>query len=259
MLASSNSIKLSAVVITYNEEDKIGKCIDSLIGVADEIIVVDSLSTDRTVEICTAKGASVISQKFLGYIEQKNFALDKSNYDIVLSIDADEVLSPELIKSINEIKSNFDSDAYEFNRLTNYCGKWIKHGGWYPDVKTRIWNKNQGRWGGTNPHDKVILEKGKSVKKLDGDLLHYSIDSISQHIDQIQKFTTIAAKTLHKKGKKASIIRIFFNSWFKFVRDYFILLGFLDGFYGFVVAFNSAFATYLKYLKLYELNKAKLK
>jgi len=256
-LESSNSIKLSAVVITYNEEDKIGRCLDSLKDVADEIIVVDSQSTDRTVEICESKGASVISQEFLGYIEQKNFALDKSNFDIVLSIDADEVLSPELIKSIQEIKSNFNSGAYEFNRLTNYCGKWIKHGGWYPDIKTRIWNKNDGRWGGTNPHDEVILEDGKTVKKLHGDLLHYSIDSISQHIEQIQKFTTIAADELHRKGKTTSVVTILFNSWFKFVRDYFLRLGFLDGFYGFVVAFNSAYATYLKYLKLYDLNKSK--
>lgn len=181
-MGSNNSIKISAVVITYNEEDKIGRCLDSLRDVADEIIVIDSLSTDRTVEICKSKCATVISQEFLGYIEQKNFALDKSNFDYVLSVDADEVLSPELIKSIIDIKSNFNSDAYEFNRLTNYCGKWIKHGGWYPDVKTRIWNKNDGRWGGTNPHDEVILENGKKVKKLQGDLLHYSIDSISQHI-----------------------------------------------------------------------------
>lgn len=256
-MESSNSIKLSAVVITYNEEDKIGRCLDSLKDVADEIIVVDSQSTDRTVEICNSKGASVISQEFLGYIEQKNFALDKSNFDIVLSIDADEVLSPELIKSIQEIKSNFNSGAYEFNRLTNYCGKWIKHGGWYPDIKTRIWNKNDGRWGGTNPHDEVVLKKGIRVIKLKGDLLHYSIDSISQHIDQIQKFTSIAADELHRKEKTTSIGIILFNSWFKFVRDYFIRLGFLDGFYGFVVAFNSAYATYLKYLKLYGRQKQK--
>lgn len=257
MLESSNSIKLSAVVITYNEEKKIGRCLDSLIGVADEIIVVDSLSTDRTVEICKSKGATVISQPFLGYIEQKNFALEKSNFDYVLSLDADEVLSPELSKSILDIKVDYNSDAYEFNRLTNYCGKWIKHGGWYPDKKTRIWNKKDGKWGGTNPHDEVVLNKGTKVVKLQGDLLHYTTDSISQHIDQIQKFSSIAAQSLHKKGKKTSIATILFNSWFKFVRDYFLLFGFLDGFYGFVVAFNSAFATYLKYLKLYSLNKTK--
>lgn len=255
MLESSNSIKLSAVVITYNEEDKIGRCLDSLIGIADEIIVVDSLSTDRTVEICKSKGATLINQPFLGYIEQKNFALEKSNFDYVLSLDADEVLSPELIQSILDIKVNYNSDAYEFNRLTNYCGKWIKHGGWYPDIKTRIWKKTDGKWGGTNPHDEVILKNSTKVEKLKGDLLHYSIDSIAQHIDQIQKFTTIAAQSLHSKGRTTSIATILFNSCFKFVRDYFLRLGFLDGFYGFVVAYNSAFATYLKYLKLYSLNK----
>lgn len=250
-------IKLSAIIITFNEEDKIGRCLESLVKVADEIIVVDSNSTDKTVDICESYDATVIKQPFLGYIEQKNFALKKVNYDYVLSLDADEVLSPELIKSIQSIKENFKSGAYEFNRLTNYCGKWIKHGGWYPDTKTRIWNKNNGVWGGINPHDKVILTDGTKVEKLKGDLLHYSIDSISQHIDQIQKFTSIAAQSLHSKGKNTSIATILFKSWFKFIRDYFIRLGFLDGFYGFVIAFNSAYAKYLKYLKLYELNKAK--
>lgn len=251
-----NPIKLSAVIITFNEEDKIGRCIDSLKEIADEIIVVDSLSTDRTAEICGAKGATVISQSFLGYIEQKNFALDKANFDYVISLDADEALSPELIASIKTIKQDFKADAYEFNRLTNFCGKWIRHGGWYPDTKLRIWNKNRGRWGGTNPHDKVIMESVGNVQKLNGDLLHYSIDSIAQHIDQIQKFTTIAANELHKRGKKTSIATILFNSSFKFIRDYLLRLGFLDGFYGYVIAKNSAYAKYLKYLKLYELNKS---
>ena len=255
-METQNPIQLSAVIITFNEEDKIGRCLDSLKKVADEIIVVDSNSTDRTVEICQSYNATVINQSFLGYIEQKNFALDKANFDIVISLDADEVLSPRLIESILVIKQNFTSDAFEFNRLTNYCGKWIKHGGWYPDTKIRIWNKNKGKWGGTNPHDKVILAENTKVEKLQGDLLHYSIDSISQHIDQIQKFTTIAAGALHKRGRKTSIAIIIFNSWFKFIRDYIIRLGFLDGFYGFVIAFNSGYAKYLKYLKLYEMNKA---
>lgn len=256
-MESSNSIKLSAVVITYNEEDKIGRCLDSLIGVADEIIVVDSLSTDRTVEICKSKGATVISQEFLGYAAQKNFGMERANFKYLLSIDADEVLSTELIDSIKNIKISSNSKIYEFNRLTNFCGKWIKHGGWYPDTKIRIWEKGKGKWIGEGVHETLQLDDNTNIIKLKGDLLHYSIDSISQHIDQIQKFTTIAAQTLHQKGRKTSIATILFNSWFKFVRDYFLRLGFLDGFYGFVVAFNSAFATYLKYLKLYDLNKSK--
>lgn len=248
-------MKLSAVIIAYNEEEKIGLCLDSLATVADEIIVVDSHSTDRTVEICQAKGASVVSQEFLGYIEQKNFALDKANYEFVLSLDADEVLSEKLIDSIKKIKSNPTHYAYKFNRLTNFCGQWIKHGGWYPDTKLRLWKKDLGKWAGTNPHDKVVLSAKTDVKKLDGDLLHYSIDSIEQHIEQIQKFTTIAAQAMHEKGRKSSLFNIIFNPTFKFIRDYLIRMGFLDGFYGYVIAKNSAFAKYLKYLKLYQLNK----
>jgi glycosyltransferase involved in cell wall biosynthesis len=256
-LESSNSIKLSAVVITYNEEDKIGRCLDSLIGVADEIIVVDSQSTDRTVEICNSKGATVINQEFLGYAAQKNFGIERANFEYIMSIDADEVLSTELIDSIKNIKISSNTYAYEFSRMTNFCGKWIKHGGWYPDTKIRIWEKGKGKWIGEGVHETLQLDENTKVIKLNGDLLHYSIDSISQHIDQIQKFTTLAARELHQKGKTTSVVTILFNSWFKFVRDYFIRLGFLDGFYGFVIAFNSAYATYLKYLKLYDLNKSK--
>jgi glycosyltransferase involved in cell wall biosynthesis len=247
-------MKLSAVIIAYNEEDKIGMCLDSLSAVADEIIVVDSLSTDKTVEICESKGAIVIKQEFLGYIEQKNFALQKANYDYVLSLDADEVLSEELINSILTIKNNPTHKAYKFNRLTNFCGKWIHHGGWYPDTKLRLWEKKLGNWAGTNPHDKVVLTEDIKIKQLEGDLLHYSIDSIDQHIEQIQKFTTIAAEAMQTKGMKSSISKILFNSFFKFIRDYILRLGFLDGFYGYVVAKNSAYAKYLKYLKLYQLN-----
>ncbi|MFN3196271.1 MAG: glycosyltransferase family 2 protein [Chlorobiota bacterium] len=248
-------MKLSAVIIAYNEEDKIGMCLDSLSAIADEIIVVDSFSTDRTVEICESKGATVIKQKFLGYIEQKNFALQMANYEYVLSLDADEVLSEKLKQSILNIKENPTHDAYKFNRLTSFCGQWIKHGGWYPDTKLRLWKKELGSWAGTNPHDKVVLNENVKVGFLEGDLLHYSIDSIEQHLEQIQKFTTIAAKAMHEKGRQSSIGNIILNSVFKFIRDYIIRLGFLDGFYGYVVAKNSAYAKYLKYLKLYQLNR----
>lgn len=249
------NMKLSAVIIAYNEEDKIGMCLDSLSAIADEIIVVDSFSTDRTVEICESKGATVIKQKFLGYIEQKNFALQMVNYEYVLSLDSDEVLSEKLKQSILNIKENPTHDAYKFNRLTSFCGQWIKHGGWYPDTKLRLWKKELGSWAGTNPHDKVVLNENVKVGFLEGDLLHYSIDSIEQHLEQIQKFTTIAAKAMHEKGRQSSIGNIIFNSVFKFIRDYIIRLGFLDGFYGYVVAKNSAYAKYLKYLKLYQLNR----
>lgn len=248
-------MKLSAVIIAYNEEEKIGMCLDSLVTVADEVIVVDSHSTDRTVEICQKKGATVIVHSFQGYAQQKNFAISNARYDYVLSVDADEVLSEELVTSIQYVKNNPTHDAYEFNRLTNFCGKWIKHGGWYPDTKIRLWKKDKGKWIGEGVHETVELDDNSVVKKLSGDLLHYSIDSIEQHLDQIQKFTTLAAVAMQKKGKETTIATIIFNSWFKFFRDYIIRLGFLDGFYGYVVAKNSAYAKYLKYLKLYQLNK----
>ncbi|MCB0703072.1 MAG: glycosyltransferase family 2 protein [Candidatus Kapaibacterium sp.] len=255
-MGSSNSIRFSAIVITYNEEKKIGNCLDSLVNVADEIIVVDSYSTDRTIEICKSKGAKVISQQFLGYANQKNFGIQEAKFDYIISLDADEVLSPELINSIKYISPTSFLSAYEVNRLTNYCGRWIKHGGWYPDPKIRIWKKGNAKWVGDGVHETLELADNTKIVKLKGDLLHFTTDTISQHIDQIQKFTTLAANELHRQGKKVSIAKILFNSWFKFTRDYVFRLGFLDGFYGFVVAFNSAFATYLKYLKLYNLNKS---
>ena len=147
------------------------------------------------------------------------------------------------------------SDAYYFNRMTNYCGKWIKHCGWYPDKKLRIWNKNKGEWGGINPHDKVVMQDNTSLEYLKGDLLHYSYYSIHQHIAQFNSFTEIGANEAFKKGRKSNIFTIIIKSVWKFKRDYFFKLGFLDGYYGFVICSLSAQATFAKYLKLRELNK----
>src|SRR6516225_8076489 len=145
---------VSIVIITFNEEKNIRRCLESVKEIADEIVVVDSLSTDHTKSICKEFGVRFIEQKFLGYIEQKNFALDQAKYDYVLSLDADEAISKELVKSIQEVKQNPESDGYRMNRLTNFCGKWIKHGSWYPDTKLRVFNRKKARWGGINPHDK---------------------------------------------------------------------------------------------------------
>ena len=147
---------ISAVIITYNEELNLERCLLSLQGIADEIIVVDSFSTDKTVEIAKNFGAHVFQQVFLGYVEQKNFALSKTNYLHVLSLDADEEISEKLRESILEVKENWTHDGYYFNRLTNYGGKWIKHTSWYPSKKLRLWDKRKGEWGGMNPHDKFI-------------------------------------------------------------------------------------------------------
>ena len=149
---------LSAVIITFNEERNIGRCLTSLIGIADDIVIVDSFSSDKTESICNAFGVRFVQHKFEGHIEQKNWAISQAKFPRILSLDADEALDANLKKSILEAKNNWKYDGYEMNRLTNYCGKFIHHSGWYPDKKMRLWDSRKGKWGGTNPHDKYELQ-----------------------------------------------------------------------------------------------------
>jgi glycosyltransferase involved in cell wall biosynthesis len=248
-------IKLSVVVITLNEERNISRCLKSVQEIADEILVVDSLSTDKTKEISQSYGARFVEQKFLGYVEQKNFALSLATHDYVLSLDADEALSAELIQEIKKIKSDFVGSGYNFNRLTLYNGHWVRHCGWYPDTKLRIITKKKGAWVGTNPHD--CLEVEGTVTHLKGDLLHYSYDSISSHVQQTNKFSTIEAQALFAKGKRASLIKLVTRPPFQFFKDYFLKLGILDGRYGFVICFINALYVLLKYGKMIDLENSK--
>ena len=255
-------MKVSVVIITFNEEKNIGTCLDSVKEIADEIIVVDSFSTDKTVEICQNMGVKVVQQPFVGHIEQKNFAVSQAKNNWILSLDADEVLSSELLVSIQNIKNNQHNNegknshitAFSMNRLTNYCGTWIRHTDWYPDRKVRLFHREYAKWGGTNPHDEVVIEKGEA-KHLTGALLHYSYHSISEHILQLNHFTNIGAQEAFARGKKAPLYKIFVNPIWKFVYSYFLRLGFLDGYKGFLVCAISAFATFTKYVKLRELHR----
>jgi len=250
--------KLSAVIITLNEEKNIGRCIDSLKGVADEIIVVDSGSTDGTEDICREKEVRFEFNTWQGYIEQKNFANSLATHDYIFSIDADEALSEELRKSILEAKEQFDADAYEMNRLTNYCGKWIRHGGWYPDRKLRLFHRDKYQWGGERIHEQMVNKDANTrVSYLKGDLLHYSYYDIAQHISQANHFTNMTAALAVEKGKRAGMYKIIFSPLVKFIRDYIIRLGFLDGYYGYVVCRISAQATFMKYAKIRQLRKDK--
>lgn len=247
---------LSAVIITLNEEANIARCIESLLPVADEIIVVDSFSTDQTKEICIKYPVvRFIEHAFEGHIGQKNFALQQAQYPYVLSLDADESLSKEAQNSILKEKQHFTADGYTFNRLTNYCGKWIKHGGWYPDKKLRLVNKSKAIWKGINPHDVLCLNTEGTIVHLKGDILHYSVKSIEDHIQTVQKFSSIAAEARFNNGVKSDFMKIFFHPFWKFLRNYFFKLGFLDGYYGFVIARISAFSTFLRYVKLRQLWK----
>lgn len=247
-------INLSVVIITFNEEKNIARCIDSVKGIADEILVLDSYSTDETAKICIEKGVKYYQHAFDGHIEQKNRAITYASSPYILSLDADEALDKTLQKSISAVKKNWKCDGYTMNRLTNYCGKWIKHCGWYPDVKLRLWDSRKGSWKGINPHDRYELnEKNAKIAHLQGDILHYSYYTIADHIKQVNYFTDIAAQAYLKKGKKSNGLKVLFSPWIKFLRDYFFKLGILDGYYGFVISVISAHATFLKYVKLYRL------
>ncbi len=248
---------ISVVIITFNEEENIERCILSVQEIADEIVVVDSFSTDKTEEICSKYNVHFVKHRFEGHIEQKNFAIIQAKYPNILSLDADEALSDELKKSILEVKNNFSQDGYTFNRLTNYCGFWIYHCGWYPDVKLRLFDSRKGKWGGINPHDKFELQTNCSQQHLKGDLLHFSYYSAADHISQVNKFTEIGAKEAFLRGRKATLLQILINPLWKFLRDYFIKRGFLDGYAGFVICVISSHATFLKYVKLRELRRGK--
>ncbi|MFK8139001.1 MAG: glycosyltransferase family 2 protein [Bdellovibrionales bacterium] len=250
--------KLTVAIITFNEQKNIKRCLDSIVSIADEIIVVDSFSTDSTEEICSAYPNLVfIKNTFEGHIQQKNFALEQSTNHFVLSLDADECLNSSLQSKISDLKKDFVFQAYSFNRLTRYVDQWIKHCGWYPDKKIRLIDKRVARWGGVNPHDYIDLDPSIKVHHIAEDILHYSYDSISDHVNQTNKFTTIAAKTAFEKGKKSSFLTIVIRAYFKFFRDYILKLGFLDGRYGFVICYINSVYALLKYSKLKDLQEGK--
>jgi len=246
-------VKISVVVITFNEEKNIGRCLESVREVADEIVVVDSYSSDATEEICRNAGVRFIRHAFRSHIDQKNWAVNQATYPHILSLDADEALSEELKNSILAVKSDWKHDGYFFNRLTNYCGKWIRHTTWYPARKLRLWDSRKGHWGGINPHDKYIFDRGATSKYLPGDLLHYSYYRISEHVDQLNKFSTIQSKAYFERGKKTTYIGTLFHASWRFFKEYFLSLGILDGYYGLVISKNAAHETFLKYSKLRKL------
>ncbi len=240
-------MKFSIVIITYNEEKNIRRCLNSVMALSDDIIVVDSFSSDNTEKICSEyKNLSFIQKKFEGYSEQKNFANSLAKHDFIFSIDADEAVSPQLAESILRIKDVKENNVFWINRLTNYCGKWIRYCGWYPDKKERIWNRNIGYWEG-KIHEKPQFKTDIEYVNLSGDLLHYSYYTIAEHKQQTDKFARLSAIDLHSKNKKPSIFKIYLSGPIKFIRCYIFKLGFLEGYRGYQISIISAKATYLKY------------
>ena len=246
---------LSVVIITYNEEKNIRRCIDSVRKVADEIIVLDSFSDDDTVTIAKALGAVIKQSEFNGYINQKNKAINLASNNYVLLLDADEFLSEELASSIVEAKEKFNFKAYSMKRCSIFRGKCIRHGLWYPDKKLRLFDKRFGACGGLNPHDKIVMKDGIDMKLLKGDLLHYTYDSLEEYRQRNYEVSIVAAQSLYDAGIKKSKLKIIFSPLWAFINGYFLKLGFIEGYNGFVIAMYTTQQSYLKYQKLRQLQR----
>ncbi|MDZ4204224.1 MAG: glycosyltransferase family 2 protein, partial [Bacteroidales bacterium] len=246
---------LSVVIITFNEERNIARCIQSVVDIADEIVVVDSYSTDRTRSICEQFDVRFIQHKWPGYGAQKHYAVLQASHNLILSLDADEAPSQQLCDSIKAIKHTRDADGYTMNRRTNYCGKWINHCGWYPDRKLRLFDRLKGQWQIVAIHEKFEMEKGALVKHLNGDLLHYSYYTSKDHYKQIENFSKIAAAELYQSKKYVRLPFIYLKVAAQFLKTWLLRKGFLDGRMGWLIAKRSAYATYRKYILLKNLHE----
>ena len=240
-------MKISATIITFNEERNLPRAIESL-RCCDEIVVVDSGSIDRTVEVASKLGARVIENPWRGYAEQKNFASENAAYDWVLSIDADEALSEALESEIWQIKRNGPTfDAYTMPRLAQYLGRWILHSGWYPDRKVRLFDRRRAEWKGKFVHESVKVRG--SVGHLEANLLHFTCSSLSEHLKTMDSYTTLAAEQLIAEGRSAPWPRMLFDPPWTFFQTYVIKAGFLDGMEGLAIAHMAALYNFLKYAK----------
>lgn len=250
-------IQLSAAIITLNEEKNIARCITSLLPVVDEILVVDSFSTDKTKEICESFGVRFIENPFAGHIEQKNFALAQVSHPYILALDADEALDELAQKEVLSFKANPTASGLSFNRLNHYSNFPIRHCGWYPDRKLRLVKRDVASWQGFNPHDMLKFHGNQKSIQAMGNILHYSYQSISDHVAQTNRFTTIAAHAAYREGRRSGPWQIVSRPLWKFFHDYFIKRGFLDGRYGFIICSINALYALLKYAKIRELQQGR--
>jgi glycosyltransferase involved in cell wall biosynthesis len=240
-------MKITATIVTLNEERNIARAIRSL-GCADEIVVVDSGSSDRTCTIARGLGARVVEEPWRGYAAQKNFASGCATHDWILSLDADEEVTQQLAEEINAVKQSTPEFAgCDMPRLAQYLGRWIRHSGWYPDRKVRLYDRRRGEWKGDYVHESVRIDGPAS--HLNGDLLHYTCDSVSDHLRTLDRYTTLAAQEILAKKKKVPAWRLALDPGWTFFRTYFIQRGFLDGPQGFTLARMAALYTFRKYAK----------
>lgn len=248
-------MKITATVITFNEEHNITAALESL-SWADEIVVVDSESADQTVAIAKRFTDRVFVRPWPGYSAQKNFAAEQSTNDWIFSLDADERVSPELLKEILALKGNANpvsSAAFEMPRFTFYLGRWIKHCGWRPDHKTRLYDRSRARWRGEFVHE--TLEVDGNISRLAGDILHYTVRDAAEHHQRMDRYTTLAASQNYLQGKRATLASLLVSPTAVFLRSYIFKLGFMDGIPGLAIARFAAHYEFLKNLKLWEQEK----
>ncbi len=240
-------MKITATIITLNEERNIGRAIESL-RCCDEILIVDSGSVDRTMELAEKLGARVIEAGWRGYSGQKNWAAEQASHDWILSLDADEALSEALEAEIWNLKKHGPRyDAYTMPRLAKYLGRWILHSGWYPDRKLRLYDRRKAKWVGEFVHEHVAVS-GR-IGHLETNLLHFTCDSLSEHVKTVDRYTTLAAQELVARKVPIGWWRLIVEPPWTFLRTYFLQAGFLDGLEGMIIAYMAAFYTFLKYCK----------
>lgn len=251
-------MKISATVITLNEEAAIVRALESL-DWADEIVVVDSGSTDKTRDIAASFGAKVIHRDWTGFSDQKQFAAESAASDWIFSLDADEQISPPLRDEIIRIKeSQPDADGYKIPRLAFYMDRPIRHSGWYPDSQLRFYNRTKGRWKNVPIHESVEMSNCSRIGKLSGDILHFTVQGASHHHKMIgERYAPLAAQGMFESGRRTSASNILFAGPSAFIRSYLLKAGFLDGLPGIAIANFAAHHAFLKHLLLWELQKKK--
>ncbi|MEW6026669.1 MAG: glycosyltransferase family 2 protein [Planctomycetota bacterium] len=256
---------ISVCIICFNEQDNISRCLESVKWVKDkggEIVVVDSFSADKTLEIVREYTDRVFQNKWPGFVNQKNYALSLAQNEWILSIDADEVISDrlrdEIINTFYPSKADVSTeslakvDGYWMKRHTFYLGRWINHGGWYPDSKIRLFRKSKAKWGGLDPHDRIIMENDARVGNLNGDIIHYTYKNISHQIKTVDRFSDASSEALMKEGKTFCLCNLLFRPPIKFIETYLFKLGFLDGLPGLIISVSSAYYVFVKYAKMWE-------
>ena len=244
-------MKLTVTVITYNEAEHIAAALDS-VAWADEIVVVDSGSTDGTADLARGKATRVIVRAWPGYSEQKNFAADSATHEWVLSMDADERVTPELAAEIRALMARGpEARGYRIRRVSRYLGRWIRSTDWFPDYQLRLYRRTAGRWNGLRIHESFRLHEG-APETLRGELQHYAYRDISHHLHKIDAYTTLVADEWHAQGRRTNLLALAVHPPLAFLRNYVLRLGFRDGAAGLVISILNSYYVFLKLAKLWE-------